>query len=153
MAVDFLPFIFVGKNDIDKAVAEEFALTWNDNTGGSGAIKLYLAEIVRLAMENIKSARWSAKQTSAFALADAATAIANDITAAQMETLWPAMVAATSGKSWTGKEKVLEAFVVVATKGSKCTALDGTRIEELEKVRRILPQALNPLLMNIDCDP
>jgi proteasome component ECM29 len=79
MAADFLPFIFVAKNDIDKAVSEEFALTWNDNTGGSGAIKLYLKEIVRLAMANISSARWSAKQTSAFALADAATSIGSSI--------------------------------------------------------------------------
>lgn len=75
MAVDFLPFVFVAKNDTDKDVAKEFSITWDENTGGSGAIKLYLKEIIQLAIANISSARWSAKQTSAFALADAATAI------------------------------------------------------------------------------
>jgi hypothetical protein len=60
--------------------------------------------------------------------------VATDITAAQMETLWPAMVAAAAGKSWSGKDKVLDAFVIMATKGSKCTEVDGKRIQELQKV-------------------
>lgn len=59
---------------------------------------------------------------------------ATDITAVQMETLWPAMVAGVSGKSWHGKEKVLEAFVLLATKGKQCFENDEQKILELKKV-------------------
>lgn len=72
LAVDVLPFVFIAKNDMDESVGEEFAKTWSENTGGSGSIKLYLKEIVQLSTENLSSARWSARQTCASALAEAA---------------------------------------------------------------------------------
>ncbi|KAI5783555.1 proteasome stabiliser-domain-containing protein [Geopyxis carbonaria] len=134
LAIDLLPFVFIGKSDIDESVAEEFSHTWTENTGGTGAIKLYLKEIVGLAMVHIASPRWSAKQTCAFALADAAKSIAIDITGAQMEILWSAMVTAIGGKSWVGKEKVLEAFVVLAIDGKAYLEKDGNKVKELEKI-------------------
>jgi proteasome component ECM29 len=60
---------------MDAPVAEEFSKTWSDNTGGSGAVKLYLNEIVQLSKDNISSARWATKQTCSLALAEAAKAL------------------------------------------------------------------------------
>jgi len=75
LAVEILPFIFCAKNDTDESVSEEFSKTWTENTGGSGVVKLYLAEIVQLTTASISSARWSTRQTCAFALAEAAKSI------------------------------------------------------------------------------
>lgn len=134
LAVDILPLIFVAKNDTDASVAEEFSKTWTENTGGSGAIKLYLKEIVKAATENLGSARWSTRQTCAFALAEAGKGMARDATTAQLDLLWPAMVAAVAGKSWEGKEKVLEAFVLLAVDAKKSLIGDSKRVKELETV-------------------
>lgn len=75
LASSTLPFVFIAKFDRNKEVREEFVHTWGENTGGSGAVKLYLKEIVELAMKGLGSQRWDAKQTCAVALAEAAGGI------------------------------------------------------------------------------
>jgi proteasome component ECM29 len=75
LAVELLPFVFVAKSDTDESVSEEFGKTWSENTGGSGAVKLYLSEIVQLSTANLTSARWSTRQTCALALAEAAGSV------------------------------------------------------------------------------
>ncbi|KAF8247482.1 ARM repeat-containing protein [Wilcoxina mikolae CBS 423.85] len=134
LAVDILPFIFIAKGDTDESVSEEFSKTWTENTGGSGAIKLYLKEIVQISTENLTSARWSTRQTCAFALAAAVISMSRDITEAQIQVLWPALISATSGKSWDGKEKVLEAFVSLAVDAKQYLQSDEVRMKEIELV-------------------
>jgi proteasome component ECM29 len=132
--VDVLPFVFIAKNDTDESVSEGFGKTWADNTGGSGAIKLYLKEIVQLATANISSARWATRQTCALALAGAATTIGHDTNALQLEILWPAMVTAASGRSWKGKGKVVEALVALAVNTKSHVNQDAKKLKEIEQV-------------------
>ena len=134
LAVDILPFIFVGKHDPQKSVNEVFEKAWTENTGGSGAIKLYLKEIITLAQMHLASQRWALKQTAALSLADACKSIGKDLSVDQVDMLWPVLVSATSGKSWEGKEAVLDALVALATNAVEYFRKDQSRLQELTKV-------------------
>jgi proteasome component ECM29 len=52
----------------------------------------------------------------------------------QFRILWPALVAAVSGKSWEGKEKVLEAFVTFAVDTKAIVNSDAGKMKELEQI-------------------
>ncbi|KAF8416698.1 proteasome stabiliser-domain-containing protein [Tirmania nivea] len=128
-----LPFIFMAKHDISStAVASIFKNVWDENTGGSGAIKLHLSEIVTLAQENLGSNRWAVKQAAAITLADVCTSLGKDITRDQADVIYPAIVSAVEGKSWDGKEKVLEGYVELV--GSVQNILDGKRNAEAKRI-------------------
>ncbi|TGZ79375.1 ARM repeat-containing protein [Ascodesmis nigricans] len=134
LASETLPFVFIAKADRDAEVAKEFEAIWTENTGGVGAVKLYLKEIIEIATEHLGSQRWGIKQTCALALANAGVAIAasGDVTVAQVDALFPALVAAVNGKSWEGKEIVIQGFVkfVVAVKAQ----LGDGRLAEVKKI-------------------
>ncbi|GMF45183.1 unnamed protein product [[Candida] boidinii] len=51
----FLPLAFIAKHDFDSNVSKFFEKEWDDSTGGSGAIKLYIQEIIALISDHIKS--------------------------------------------------------------------------------------------------
>ena len=61
--------------------------------------------------KHLDSPRWSVKHVSAYALADVVNNAGSNIPEADARTLWPALEKALGGKTWDGKEKVLEAFV------------------------------------------
>ena len=135
LVVDILPFIFVGKHDPHTPVAEVFTKAWTENTGGTGAVKLYLGEIISLAQTYLSSPRWALKQTAALSLADACKSIGKDVTADQVDLLWPVLVSATSGKSWDGKEAVLDALVALAVNAAQYFEKDQAKLRELSTVR------------------
>lgn len=137
LSVDVLPFLFVGKHDPESSVNEAFGKAWSENTGGTGAIKLSLVEIVDMTKTHLASQRWAIKQTAALSLADACKSIGTDLSADQLHILWPVLVAAASGKSWDGKEAVLDALVSLAVDGKVYFGSDGGKLQELEKVTYI----------------
>jgi len=135
LAADLIPFVFVGKHDDDATVKELFQETWDDNVGGSRAVSLYLEEIIQLAVQHLDSPLWVVKHTSAKAIADATTAVAGlgmDDKAAGI--LWPALDKALSGKTWEGKEVVLEAFVRFVEAGRSYWETRSQVAQSTEKV-------------------
>ncbi|PYH94432.1 proteasome component [Aspergillus ellipticus CBS 707.79] len=110
-AATALPFVFVSKCDLDDHVREIFEKTWQDNVGGNRAVSLYIREITDLVSENLDSARWAIKHTAALGLAKAIMSLDSDIDLSTSEYIWPILEKALSGKTWEGKEVVLEAFV------------------------------------------
>ncbi|CEN61536.1 hypothetical protein ASPCAL08190 [Aspergillus calidoustus] len=114
-----LPFVFVAKHDLDEHVREVFEKTWQDNVGGNRAVSLYIKEITDLVSENLNSARWAIKHTAALAIADAIKSLDAEIDLSTSEYLWPVLDRALAGKTWEGKEKVLEAFVRFASQAKK----------------------------------
>ncbi|KAK9467767.1 proteasome stabiliser-domain-containing protein [Lipomyces arxii] len=114
LAVSILPFVYVAKHDTLKPVKESFTSTWSENTGGVGAIKLYFGEILDLAVSHFESQQWRVRQTAALAVADASDAVGNQIT--QTERLFDVLIKASSGRSWEGKEKVVESLLNLAVK-------------------------------------
>ncbi|KAL8873909.1 MAG: hypothetical protein Q9174_000685 [Haloplaca sp. 1 TL-2023] len=111
LAADFLPFIFFAKHDSHEPARTLFHGTWNETVGGSRTVLLYMQEIVQLAVQYLDSPRWSLKHTAAFSIAEAVNATGEDINDSVAQTIWPGLEKAVDGKTWEGKERVLQAFV------------------------------------------
>ena len=116
LAVDIVPFVFIAKHDSDQRTKDLFGEAWNESVGGSRAVSLYLSEICSLTLPYLDSPRWSVKHTSARAISDAVDSLDGDITFEQISTLWPSLDKALDGKTWDGKEIVLQALVKAAKK-------------------------------------
>ncbi|KAI5805358.1 proteasome stabiliser-domain-containing protein [Peziza echinospora] len=152
LSSSILPFVYLAKHDLSSSSSSTsssstasttiFTTTWTENTGGTGAIKLHLREIVTLAQENLLSNRWAVKQASALTLADICTSLGKDVGQDQLEIIYPAIVKATDGKSWEGKEKVLEGFVELVANfpsvegrgGDVVVVARNRRIQEARKI-------------------
>ncbi|PYI09032.1 proteasome component [Aspergillus sclerotiicarbonarius CBS 121057] len=118
-ATTALPFIFVSKSDLDEHVGEVFEKTWQDNVGGNRTVSLYIREITDLASDNLDSARWAIKHTAALGLAKAIMSLDSEIDLPTSEYTWPVLEKALAGKTWDGKEVVLEAFVRFSSQAKK----------------------------------
>ena len=114
LASSCLPFAYLGMQDDYEPVKEVFTAAWNENVGGSRAVSLYVNEIIDLCSAHLDSPRWSIKHSSAFAIASTIKAIGTEMSTTQAQIIWPALEKAIGGKTWEGKEKVLEAFVSFA---------------------------------------
>ena len=111
LAGDVLPFVFIAKHDPYERAKTPFQDTWNENVGGSRAVLLYLKEIMALASQHLDSSRWSLQHTSAFAIADVITSSGTEISDTTAQVIWPTLEKALAGKTWDGKEKILDSFV------------------------------------------
>ena len=111
-ATAFLPFAFIGKQDELDEAKSRFGKTWKDNVGGSRAVTLYLSEIVEMISSNISSTRWAIKHACCLAVADLVASMQSQgqYSMAQAEAVWPVLEVALAGKTWEGKEKVVDAF-------------------------------------------
>ncbi|KAI4699729.1 hypothetical protein J4E81_004757 [Alternaria sp. BMP 2799] len=115
-ASDLLPFIFLAKHDSEEQVRKSFTETWDDHVAGSRTVSLYLKEILALSETHLESRQWAIKHTAAKTIADCVLQITNAVGSEKIEpvtakVIWPVLDKALSGKSWEGKEVVLEAFV------------------------------------------
>jgi proteasome component ECM29 len=111
-ATAFLPFAFIGKQDELEEAKSRFGEAWKDSVGGSGAVTLYLSEIVDMISSNISSTSWAIKHACCLAVADLVTSMQSQgqYSIAQAEIVWPVLEVALAGKAWEGKEKVVDAF-------------------------------------------
>jgi proteasome component ECM29 len=115
-AADLLPFIFLAKHDSEEGVRKSFTETWDDHVAGPRTVSLYLKEILALAESHLESRQWAIKHTAAKTIADVVLSITSAVGSENIEPVtakivWPVLDKALSGKSWEGKEVVLEAFV------------------------------------------
>ncbi|PWY76365.1 proteasome component [Aspergillus sclerotioniger CBS 115572] len=118
-ATTVLPFIFVSKSDLDEHVREVFEKTWQDNVGGNRTVSLYIREITDLVSNNLDSARWAIKHTAALGLAKAIMSLDSEIDLPTSEYIWPVLEKALAGKTWDGKEVVLEAFTKFSSQAKR----------------------------------
>lgn len=116
LAASLLPFIFLAKHDSLDIVRKPFEETWSDHVAGPRSVSLYLTEILSLSNTHLDSRQWAIKHTAAKTVADAILSITSavgseKIDPATAKTIWPVLDRALAGKSWDGKEVVLQAFV------------------------------------------
>jgi proteasome component ECM29 len=130
IASSILPFVFFAKHDPVESVREPFIETWSENTGGPGAIKLYIREIMALIARHLENPQWRVKQVSALALGDACEAIGIDIRE-HLDLVLPLLLKGVGGRTWNGKEAVLKALAVVT--GNAKDYLSPSRINEISK--------------------
>lgn len=117
LASAFLPLVFIAKHDLDSVTKEKFEQTWSDNTGGTGAIKLHIKEIIDIVNRYLSSQKWSVRQIVAKSIAEASESIGNDATTTKnLDDLYKVLLQASSGRSWSGKELVFDALVSLAVR-------------------------------------
>lgn len=131
IASSILPFVFFAKHDPVEAIHEPYMETWSENTGGAGAIKLYIREIMTLVAGHLEDPQWRVKQISALTLADACEAIGMDIRE-HLGLVMPLLLKGVGGRTWKGKEAVLKALVVVVENAKGSFSLN--ELEEISKV-------------------
>lgn len=140
VATAILPFVFIAKHDSDKAVKDLFTLVWSDNTGGSGAIRLYIKEILEMASSQLGSQQWLIRQVAAQSVADASNTISNDLVSSissvniDLGNFFEVLIEACKGRSWSGKELVFNALVLLATKATEFVKVTPEYNEKLDKV-------------------
>lgn len=141
LSSDLLPFVFLAKHDSEENVKKAFTETWDEHVAGSRSVALYLTEILTLCNTHLESRQWAIKHTAAKAVADAVLSITSavgseNLDKAAAEKIWPVLDKALSGKSWDGKEVVLDAFVRFVERGESWWKEEGkgARVKELEKV-------------------
>jgi proteasome component ECM29 len=113
LSVKLLPLVFLGKHDDQEDVKETFSKTWSEVAGGQRAVLFHLDSICQLAVPMLDDPKWTLKHAGARAIADAAEAVAGlDALAAAADApkIWPALSKALGGRSWEGKDAILESF-------------------------------------------
>ncbi|KAK9463258.1 proteasome stabiliser-domain-containing protein [Lipomyces oligophaga] len=132
LASSILPFVYIAKHDNEKAVKEIFEAVWIENTGGSGAIKLYFGEIMDVVDSQLESQRWTVRQNASLSLADASNLAGSE--ANEVGRLFTILIKACLGKSWEGKDKVVEALCILSEKSKEIINRDVTLRDKLYKV-------------------
>lgn len=138
VALAFLPLVFIGKHDDYKPVRKNFEREWNENTSGNNnSIKLYLSEIQQFFKQYINSNKFEIRKTLGKSIGDLANVIdnLNQLSRETVEGLIEILIEANKGKSWDGKESILEALVIFSIK-AKPFLQDNP--EMLEKVYRVM---------------
>ncbi|KAL1595663.1 proteasome component M29 [Paraconiothyrium brasiliense] len=137
LSSELLPFIFLAKHDTNEQVKRLFDDTWSDNVAGSRAVLLYLKEIVSLSDNYLESQKWVLKHAAAKTIADAVMSIttgSETLAKANAEIVWPSLDKAMGGKTWDGKEIVLDAFVRFVERGQSLWREDKKVAKQIEKV-------------------
>ncbi|KAL8893439.1 MAG: hypothetical protein Q9192_005256 [Flavoplaca navasiana] len=127
LATDILPFVFLAKQDSYERAKIPFQDTWNESAGGSRTVLLYMQEIIQLAMQYLDSPRWALKHTAAFTVAEAITSTGGEISDVIAQIIWPALDKAVDGKTWEGKEKILQAFITFVRADNTITRNEITK--------------------------
>ncbi|PQE08767.1 proteasome component protein [Rutstroemia sp. NJR-2017a BVV2] len=138
MSSDFLPFVFFAKHDLDDATKKQFGKTWDENVGGSRAVLLYAREINGLVLQFIDSPKWTIKHSAALTIADVVMSVTST-TSTEMDSptatlIWPALEKALALKTFTGKEKVLQAFNKFINTGSSLWKADSAIAAHTKKI-------------------
>jgi proteasome component ECM29 len=139
LAASLLPFIFLAKHDADEQTRKLFDDTWSQHVAGPRTVSLYLREILALADTHLESRQWAVKHTAAKTVADVVLSVTSAVGSDKLDAstaavVWPVLDKALAGKSWDGKEVVLEAFVRFVERGEAWWGQDEGAAKALEKV-------------------
>ncbi|KAI9693956.1 MAG: proteasome component M29 [Bathelium mastoideum] len=138
LAAAFVPFVFLAKHDSTENIKNVFIDTWNERVGGVYTVSLYLKEIVELVDQYLDSPQWVLKYTASRTVADAIAAITGNIghamSTSEAERLWGPLRKALAGRTWEGKEVVLEAFAIFVEKGPEEFLSKAEVGEEIKKI-------------------
>lgn len=84
-------------------------------TGTEAGLRLYLEEIVSLLGETITSQSWSTKAQAAVAMSSVASTLKERLGPPHLGHLLNTLLAGLYGRTWTGKEALLQAIDTVCT--------------------------------------
>lgn len=137
-----LPFSYLGMHDLDEYVAKAFKEVWETHAGSSRTATRFVPEIEALVQRALETPQWSLKHGGALTAASAMSAVAavagdnpgSSGSVAHLARLWPAFDRALALKTFTGKEKLLDALADVASKGKAFWEGDAAVAAQMRKV-------------------
>lgn len=107
---DILPIAFLGTHDADETVKKVWSEVWEANISRpSTAVKMFAKEIVELVTSSLKSQSWPIKTQAALTISAMSTLLGADMHD-EMQLLFPLFQEALQGRTWAGKEIVLNAL-------------------------------------------
>ncbi|CAG8534937.1 9628_t:CDS:10 [Funneliformis mosseae] len=134
--VEVLPLAYYGKHDSDSSIKSVWNEIWEDNASGStGTIKLYLNEIIILLSTLLESPSWPTKRQAALTMADVAKSIEQSLIP-HMDKVLPLLLDGLSGRTWAGKEALVDALAAASVSCRKYFESDENRaqLDTLSKV-------------------
>ncbi|RIB22041.1 proteasome stabiliser-domain-containing protein [Gigaspora rosea] len=135
--VEILPFAYYGLHDSDTGIKNVWNEVWDENTAGStNAIKLYLKELIELLSTLLESPSWQTKRQAALTIADVAKIIEKSLLP-HMAQVIPLLMNGLSGRTWVGKEALVEALVTASISCKEYFA-DSNTLAQLDDISKIL---------------
>ncbi|CUM66956.1 uncharacterized protein PRCAT00004643001 [Priceomyces carsonii] len=122
VASSFLPLSFIGKNDSNMLVKSCFEREWNENTSGSdSSVRLYLNEIIVFYEKYLSSNKFDIRQTLGKSISNLCDLITDFdlISESNAKELMELLIVSCKGKSWVGKELILESLVSFSKKSKR----------------------------------
>jgi len=119
VASAFIPLAFIGKYDDNKVIKTNFEREWIENTSGNNnSIKLYLQEIQDYFKKYIDSSKFEIRRTLGRSISSLSSLIddLNQLSEDSINGILQLLLEANKGKSWDGKETVMEALVTFSVK-------------------------------------
>ncbi|CAH2354241.1 proteasome component Ecm29p [[Candida] railenensis] len=119
IASSFLPLAFIGKHDSIEVVKRNFDREWIENTSGNSSIKLYMKEIIELSSSYLNNSRsYEVRQILAKTIADMVNNIdsTHEFSDSTRLQLFELLLEGSKGKSWSGKEFIVEALILFSVK-------------------------------------
>ncbi|KAK3938765.1 ARM repeat-containing protein [Diplogelasinospora grovesii] len=135
-----LPFAYLAKHDTDEYVQQAFEEVWSKHAGSSLTVTRYIPEIVDLVSKSLNTAQWALKHAGALAIASAVAAVtsASDLSGQvnleNIKAVWPTFDKSLALKTFTGKEKLLDAFPNFVSKSKALWQKDAQFAEQLKKI-------------------
>ncbi|CAG8524233.1 10813_t:CDS:10, partial [Cetraspora pellucida] len=135
--VEILPLAYYGLHDSDTGIKNVWNEVWDENTAGStSAIKLYLKELIDLLSTLLESPSWQTKRQAALTIADVAKIIEKSLLPYMTQVI-PLLMNGLSGRTWVGKEALVEALVTASISCKEYFNDDNTRVQ-LNDISKIL---------------
>ncbi|XP_055694622.1 proteasome-associated protein ECM29 homolog [Lutzomyia longipalpis] len=106
-----LPLIFFAMHDeTDQAASEVWKDLWNDVSPGESGIRMHLDNIMPNLLKFLEDSSWTLKSQSGNAIKTLAKQLGKSLGGAEREILIKALVTALAGRTFQGKEKLLNAL-------------------------------------------
>ncbi|KAJ3082397.1 hypothetical protein HK102_001737 [Quaeritorhiza haematococci] len=136
---EILPLAYFGSRDANETIQSTWKDAWEETTAGSssGAVKMYLPEIMRLVEALLKeSPSWTIKRQVGAALSDAAKLVEGAFLP-YMDAALPMLIEGLAGRTWEGKEAVLDALITVCVTCKEYFE-EGKNSERLEEIIKVV---------------
>ncbi|GAV50901.1 hypothetical protein ZYGR_0AD00840 [Zygosaccharomyces rouxii] len=113
----YVPLLFIASNDADEVVGTFFSKVWTEtSTSGTGAMKLYLKETVDLLQKYIGSKDFAMRRTCAKSVSLLCEKVDLTVKEETVQQLFEITIESLKGRTWEGKEVIVEALVSLAVK-------------------------------------
>lgn len=140
LETELLPFAYLGAHDTDESTAKAFQEVWDQHAGSSRTVVRYVAEIIGLVTRCLDTSQWALRHGGAFTMAALVSDVASasdasgQISDANLKTIWPIFDKVLALKTFSGKEKLLDAFPKFVEKGRALWTADSQVAAQMKKV-------------------